>query len=253
MTPFLMPRKQHSDLHPRLGPGLFDDERVPGSIDRAVAAIAGYIASMPDNEKKLTKPFDETVARVTLREPIRKYWADNDHDNRTKFSDLNKQARQFRKEIKRFDELIKGLSTPMKAALRMSLTRSYGEAPPGEDRLAAVHEMTGALIKSCKSLIEPKYRKSADRGVVSLAEPLWIYWETMRHEPFRRSWDDCDTRMSLVKQLGPHSFSRPDALFVQVVIKSIDPNAEFSDIRTRLKSVAKKRPKASKSRRAGAR
>lgn len=218
-----------------------------------MGAIAEYIASLPDNESKLTQPFDEAVAHAALREPIRNYCADNDYDTRVKFSDLKIQARQFREKVMRFDKSIQDLSSPMKAALRMSLARSYGDAAPGEDRLAIAHEMSSSLIRICNALIEQRNKKTATRGVVSLAEPLWNYWETIMGKPFRRNWEECETRLCMVDRLGSESFVRTDALFVQFVIKAIDPTTEFSDIRTRLKSVAKKRAAAGKSRRAGAR
>jgi hypothetical protein len=251
MTQLKKPRRRQTDLQPNLGPGWIDDDRVPGSINRAVAAIADYIANLP-SDKKPAQSFDEAVARTALQDPIRRYWADKDHDEREKFSDLKIQARQLKSKMVRFDKSIQQLPPPMKTALRLSFNRQYGEAALGEDRLAVIHQMNESVIRACDLLIKPKLEKPAAFGVVSLAAPLWNYWETMMSRSFARSWKQCKTRPSLQAKLGRNSFEHVDALFVQTIVKAIDSKAKFSDIRTRLKGVATQRRAAGKAPSVGA-
>ena len=251
MTQAKAPRRRQTDLQPNPGPGWIDDDRVPGSINRAAEAISEYIDNLPDDEKP-ARSFDEAAVRAALNEPIKRYWADKDYDEREKLSDLKIEARQLKTKIARFEKSIKQLSVPLKAALRMSFKREYGEDELGEDQLAVIYGVNASITRACDRIIRPGLGKSGDLGAVALVAPLWDYWETMMARPFKRSWKDCNTKLLLKVQLGPISFEHTDALFVQTIVRAIDPQSEFSDIRTRLKGVAAKRRATGKAPLAGA-
>lgn len=229
---------------PNPGPGLFVDERAQVSTLRAYRAALRFLRTAPIEKSGVKWREARHHLRPPLLEIVRWYWANRDYDERTTFADMKPEARRLRQRLRRLQAAMDKLPRPVVHALNMQLSRRLGGGPVVTEHFAEVRAANAALDQACSPILDRKNKKGRRVSVEKACAALWKVWESVTGRPFVRQWETGKTPARLVAARGSREFVGPDALFVQIVLRAIDPEVTIPALRNDLKRIAANRPKS---------
>lgn len=208
---------------PNPGPGLFLDERTRVSTRRAYGAALRYLRTAPGKPSEVKWRESRRHLRPALSDIVRWYWANHDEDNRTTFADMKPEIRRLRQRLRRLQAVIDKLPRPVAHALNMQISRRVGGGPVVADHLAKVRTAHAALDQACAPILDRKNKKGRDLSVERACAALWEVREAITGRPFTRTWGTTKTPARQAAERGSREFVGPDALFVQITLRAIDP------------------------------